>query len=142
MNIFIKKSILMFLLLTLSLGIINLVIPDSGKSYISIINYKESLLKETPSPRMIFIGGSSMAFSLDSEMVERETGYHVINTAVHIGLGLDFMLNQVRPYLREGDVVVLVPEYELYYPFNDRETLILMLSVYPKGFFYLNPSSQ
>jgi hypothetical protein len=33
---------------------------------------------------------------------------------VHIGFGLPFMLNQVQPLVRTGDVVVVTPEFELF----------------------------
>ncbi len=76
---------------------------------------KERLLKEAPSPRLVLVGGSGLAFGIDSPTLEQELGgeYSVVNMGLHAGLGLDFMLNEALDGLREGDVVVLSPEYDI-----------------------------
>jgi hypothetical protein len=72
---------------------------------------KIRMLEQTPSPRIIFIGGSGTAFGLNSGEVSRAFHLPVINTGLHAGLGLRFMLGHVGPFLRAGDVVVVIPEY-------------------------------
>ena len=76
---------------------------------------KERLLKEAPSPRLVLVGGSGLAFGIDSPTLEQALGgrYSVVNMGLHAGLGLDFMLNEALDGLREGDVVVLSPEYDI-----------------------------
>ena len=61
--------------------------------------------------RLILIGGSNLAFSLDSERLAREAGWTVVNLGLNAGLGLGYALATAEPYVRDGDVVVLVPEY-------------------------------
>jgi hypothetical protein len=68
-------------------------------------------LEQVPAPRMVFIGGSGLAFGLNSAEVEQTFGMPVVNTGLHAGLGLRFMLNHVGPLLRAGDIAVVVPEY-------------------------------
>jgi len=61
--------------------------------------------------RLILVGGSNVAFGMDSERIERETGLTVVNMGLNVGLGLGYALAIIEPFLRNGDTVVLVPEY-------------------------------
>ena len=76
---------------------------------------KERLLKETPSPRVVLVGGSAMAFGIDSATFADALGgdYRIVNMGLHAGLGLDFLLNETLDGLRKGDVVVISPEYDI-----------------------------
>src|SRR6266436_7071833 len=60
---------------------------------------KHHLLVQQPSPRIVFVGGSNLAFGLDSSEIERSLSYHPINMGLHIGLGLAFMLAEVKPFI-------------------------------------------
>lgn len=84
-----------------------------NRAYVDKIN----LLKSTNfEKRIIFIGGSNLAFGLDSLKIEREfTDYKVINTAVHAGIGFRYMLSDIKEYLKKDDIVILVPEYSHFY---------------------------
>ena len=78
----------------------------------AVTNDKQQLLERQPSPRMILVGGSNLNFGIDSAEIERRTGYHPVNMGLNVGVGLAFMLRNVTPQLRRGDVVVVSPEYE------------------------------
>lgn len=82
--------------------------------YASLLDKHARLLTQ-PSPRLIFVGGSGIALGLDSTIIEERLGYPVINMGLNAGLGLHYMLEEVRPLLRSGDLVVIVPEYEHFY---------------------------
>ncbi len=82
--------------------------------YASLLD-KHKLLVTTPSPRLIFIGGSGIALGLDSALIEEQIGLPVINMGVNAGFGLHYMLKEVEPMLRQGDIVLVVPEYEHFY---------------------------
>lgn len=64
-------------------------------------------------PRLLLVGGSGTAFSVDSQVLEDSLHRPVVNLAMHAGLGLTFMLRQVQTAARPGDVVLLTPEYFL-----------------------------
>ena len=81
-------------------------------SYHAAILDKIKLLEVTPSPKLVFVGGSTLAFGLDSLMVKQALGVPVVNMGLHARLGLKFMLDQVQPSLNKGDIVVVVPEYD------------------------------
>ena len=85
-----------------------------GQHYIAASIDKQSLLEHEASPRIVFVGGSNLAFGIDSEEVRKQLGYQPVNMGLHANLGLEFMLNEAKSGLRQGDVVVLSPEYELF----------------------------
>lgn len=68
-------------------------------------------LEQAPSPRLIFVGGSGLYCGLDSALVEKETGRSVVNMGLWAGFGIRFVLEEVLPHVRSGDVVVAIPEY-------------------------------
>ena len=78
---------------------------------------KHALLAKRPSPRMIFIGGSSMAMGMDSAAVARPLGFNPVNMGMNIGVGLELMIEEVRPHLRSGDVVIVGAEYHTFQNF-------------------------
>lgn len=73
---------------------------------------KLRLLETETSPRIILVGGSNLVFGINSPEIERRTAYHPVNMGLNVGDGLAFMLRNVEPLLRPGDVVVVSPEYE------------------------------
>jgi hypothetical protein len=81
-------------------------------SYVAAQLDKVTLLRNTPSPRVVLVGGSALAFGIDSSAVSRAVGLPVINTGVHAGLGLRYLLRSAEESLRPGDIVAVVPEYE------------------------------
>lgn len=76
---------------------------------------KDSLLMHVQEPRMIFIGGSNLAFGLNSQMIRDSLNVNPINTGVHARIGLIYMMDNTLPYIKEGDVVIISPEYEQFY---------------------------
>ncbi|MEP6467366.1 MAG: hypothetical protein ABJB05_13740 [Parafilimonas sp.] len=76
---------------------------------------KDSLLRNTASPRIIFVGGSNLSFGLNSQMIKDSLHLNPVNTAIHASLGLKFMMDNTLQYVRNGDIIILVPEYEHFY---------------------------
>ncbi len=97
--------------------------PLMESRYMSAVRDKYSLLLHQESPRVVFLGGSSVAFGTDSEAILQATGLRPVNMALHAQLGIRFMLEQVKPGLRTGDVVILSFEYELFGPRADHGIL-------------------
>ena len=88
--------------------------------YMAAFEDKVRMLQEHREPSMILIGGSNVAFGIDSEILENEIQLPTLNAGLHAGLGLQFYLDVAEKYARRGDIVVLLPEYALfsrsYYP--------------------------
>ena len=79
--------------------------------YMYALKDKYDLLQQTPSPRIIFVGGSNLAFGLKSSQFKSATGLNPVNMGVHGRLGVYSMTRMVKQHLRPGDVVVVSPEY-------------------------------
>ena len=79
----------------------------------AIIDKDKKLKDESEKPRIIIVGGSNVAFGINSEIIEDRTDYRCINIGLLAGLGVDFYLNMVKNNLRKGDIVVLAFEYQL-----------------------------
>ena len=114
MKYFLLKTIVILSFIFLTLVFIYF-IPGNKDYYYGASIDKHRLLEITSSPRIIFIGGSNLAFGLDSKLIEQEFSVPVINMSLHAGLGLNYMLNEVKPYIRDKDILIIVPEYETYY---------------------------
>ena len=87
------------------------ILPINPSRYLAEHIDKRNLIVSTPSPRIILLGGSNLAFSVDSKLIEKETGYNVVNFGLAGGLGMRLMINDLEKYLKKDDVVIFSPEY-------------------------------
>ncbi len=76
---------------------------------------KNELLKNTPGPRIIFVGGSNLGFGLDSKRIKDSLHINPINTGIHINIGLKYMLSNTLKYIKANDLVILSAEYQQFY---------------------------
>jgi hypothetical protein len=110
----IKKFVLLGVLELMFCALIYFALPADTGGYIAAIEDKKLLLINTKSPRIIFVGGSNIAFGLNSELIENELKLPVINFGLHGTFGLKTSLNIVEEYVRKGDIIVLIPEYSYF----------------------------
>ncbi|EMI15532.1 putative secreted protein [Rhodopirellula maiorica SM1] len=85
--------------------------PQYG--FMAAFEDKIRLLHEHDEPTLIVLGGSNVAFGIDSPTLQQHCDMQVINGGLHAALGLQFYLDVACDYAREGDVIVLVPEWML-----------------------------
>ncbi len=109
---FLAFSILVVALYAL-LVIIYLPKNSSSNDYLSAIIDKHNRINEIKGPKVIFAGGSNLAFGLNSETVQQEFSVPVVNLGLHARLGLDFLINELKSTIKKGDVVFLSIEYLL-----------------------------
>lgn len=95
------------------IGLIFLGIGPDPDHYFAGSRLQLELLKSTPSPRIILVGGSNVSFGLDAEMMEKALGVRVVNDGLHAGLGV-VPLRELQEYLRPGDVVIISLEYTMF----------------------------
>ena len=82
------KILLLILPVLLVTAVLFLVLPRNPTSYLHGFRLKDDLLRTTPGPKIILVGGSNFAFGIDSQALSREFGVNVVNTALLGGLGL------------------------------------------------------
>jgi hypothetical protein len=74
---------------------------------------KHKLIDSINKPKILLGGGSNWAFGVDSKKLESVLGVPVVNMGLHAGLGLKFILNDLRYSLHKRDIVLLSIEYYL-----------------------------
>lgn len=117
MKKFILK-IISFGLLFLTLFLICFTLPATPRASKSLLFSnvkKDSLLKNTISPRLILVGGSNLSFGINSETIKDSLKINPINTAIHANIGLQYMMDNTLKHIKEGDIVLLTPEYNHFY---------------------------
>ena len=98
----------------LSVVILGLFLPPVFEnSFIGALDDKVSRLYSLEEPKIVIIGGSSVAFGIDSELIEEYTGMPVVNFGLYAALGTKLMLDLSRDAIGEGDVVIIAPELDV-----------------------------
>ncbi len=115
MKLFIRKALLFGFSVVAVIALLVLVVPANTDAYLYAYENKCKLLEETPSPRIIFIGGSNLAFGLDSKRIKDSLHVNVVNAGLHAGIGMKYMVDDIALYAREGDVLIFAPEYAHFY---------------------------
>ncbi|HTH49865.1 MAG TPA: hypothetical protein VMB21_20295 [Candidatus Limnocylindria bacterium] len=107
-----KVGILAVIQLTV-LGILLARYEASGETnYLAAIVGKHQRLEALPAPRILLVGGSNVAFGFESNRIQAALKRPVVNMGLVAGVGVEFMLADIRQKLVSGDVVVLSLEYE------------------------------
>lgn len=110
---------------------------DPNHFQMAIVDKHARLADHSHGPRLVFVGGSNLAFGLDSEQIGQQLPFQPINMALQASLGLEFMLAEVRNGLVAGDVVVLSPEYNLLDGQMHAKTRLQLFENHPAATRYL-----
>lgn len=86
---------------------------DQKNNYLAAINIKHKRIEDIKKNKILFVGGSNLAFGIDSKKIEDALGQPIVNLGMHGGLGLNFMLNEAAAVIKNGDIVILSIEYYL-----------------------------
>jgi len=139
-----RKALLLLGLIAGSIAIILWLPLNRPDHFLLATIDKENLLRRTPSPKIIVIGGSNAIFNIDSKLVSEATGLPTVNMGLHAGLGLEFMLNEIKPYLKSGDGVIIMPEYAQFFGdlFYGGRILTRLVTLNPHAFRYVRTWGQ
>lgn len=102
------------LLLPVLLAACAFLIPaQNAEIYLGEMADKLALLRETDGARIILVGGSAVPFGVRCDLINRELpGFHTVDFGLYADLGLSVMLDLCLPELKEGDIVILMPEQD------------------------------
>lgn len=100
--------------------------PQYENTFIGELSAKYERLNSIEEPKIVVIGGSSVAFGIDSALIEKYTKMPVVNFGLYATLGTKLMLDLSRSAIGKDDIVIIAPElneqtYSLY--FNAESTL-------------------
>ena len=88
--------------------------PASPSEYMASTVLKNQALDRASSPKVVLLGGSNLAYGMDSEQLSRTLCRPVINMGLAAPLGFLFITNEAKGRLDKGDLVVLALEEEFY----------------------------
>ena len=71
-----------------------------------ILQYRALEHSTVGRPKVIVLGASYMTFALDSDLLARKIDMPVYGLGVHGGMGEEYLLESVKPFLRKGDILV------------------------------------
>ncbi len=141
-NLIIKLILLSIITMVVCAAIL-LLMPPKSDNYMYALKDKHTRLTSINSPKLVIIGGSNTAFGIDSELLENELEMPVVNMGIHVGLRLEYMINEAKPFIGKGDVIVLLPEYtHLYYDVEAGFTKAFYRAneVFPEAMNYIQPA--
>lgn len=81
-------------------------------SFVGILDEKRDALLSEEGDKIVVVGGSSVAFGVDSDIIEKYTEMPVINFGLYAALGTKLMLDLSRDGIKDGDIVVIAPELD------------------------------
>jgi hypothetical protein len=112
MKKFCLKLFLHFGLPILGMGGLIFLLPYPENTYNLAILDKHRLLAAAESPKLVLVGGSNVAFGVDSAAIRERLYIPVVNMGVTINFGLGRILDDVSPFLNPGDTLLVIPEYQ------------------------------
>ena len=86
--------------------------PIYSGSFVGVLDDKVERLDSVEGEKIVVIGGSSVAFGLDSELMERELGAPVVNFGLYAAIGNLAMMELSKASIGRGDTVILAPEMD------------------------------
>ena len=81
-------------------------IQELENDFMAAMIDKHHRADEIGSPKIMISGGSNVAFNIDSERIEEEIELPVVNLGLSVGLGMDFIVNEIIDVAGEGDIII------------------------------------
>ena len=112
-----KKAILILLVVFALLlppifviGSVFILPPVYDETFVGALDEKFERLNSLEGDKIVVVGGSSVAFGLDSRALEEYTGMPVVNFGLYAALGTKMMLDLSLSGIDDGDIVIVAPE--------------------------------
>lgn len=89
--------------------------PVYNDTFVGVLSDKYDRLNSFDESKIVVIGGSSVAFGLDSELLADEmsnAGFRmpVVNFGLYADLGTKYMMDLSKSNINEGDIIIIAPE--------------------------------
>jgi hypothetical protein len=112
MKKFFIKAVVLCVLPIATISAIVFLLPIPEHSYSLAIIDKHRILEKTSNQKIVLAGGSNVPFGIDSAAIQNIFHVPVVNFGLHAGFGLGRILDDVSPFLRNGDILLIIPEYQ------------------------------
>ena len=91
-------------------------------------------------PKLVLISGSNAHYGIRCATILERTGVYCVNGGIHAGIGVDYLLDRARDWLRPGDLALLPLEFNHY---TDRgipsKFFIHYVLRYDRGYIFQRP---
>ena len=142
-------KIILIALLTLVLTVapalavlsVNLLLDNPYESsFVCALDEKFDRLNSLGAGKIILVGGSSVAFGVNSEILGEYTEREVVNFGLYAALGTKLMMDLSKSNICEGDIIVLTPEiseqtFSLYF---NADTTLMATDKHPEMLTYID----
>ena len=103
--------LLIFALPIVAIGAVAFCIPARfEESFLGEFDDKVERLYQTEGEKIIFVGGSSLAFGLDAKLLSETLQRPVVNFGLYATLGTKVMMDYSKKAIGKGDIIVIAPE--------------------------------
>ncbi len=103
-----------------------------------ILADKHKILDQTPSPKVVFIGGSNLLFGIDGVQIEKGLHRPVVNMGLCLMFPLQYLFDEIKDNVHSGDLVVLSPEYADYsQEYANNIAVADILNTYPRALYWI-----
>lgn len=115
-------------------------VPDET-DYAKASVLKHEKLATDKGKKIVLVGGSNLAYGVDSTVLKEVTHCPVVNMGMNGYFGVRYMLEEVKPDLHAGDIVIIAWEYDSFYKsVNGSSTDLLMVTkANPDALRFLTP---
>lgn len=85
--------------------------PQYDDTFLGEMKYKLQRLENTSGKRIVIIGGSSVPFSIKSELLAKQfPEYDIVDFGLYADMGTVVMLDWAKANIHEGDIYIIMPE--------------------------------
>ncbi len=119
MKLFIKKIVFFvfaFLVTALATTIITEKLSHRklSKRGRGVVIDKNNRLDSIQGNKIILVGGSNVCYGINSKIIEDSLKMPVVDMAINANMGMQFYYEQIKHALKQGDIVIAIPEYAAY----------------------------
>ena len=112
-------------------------LPDRFATQTMLVAQRDKceMVRTIDSPRVILVGGSGIGLGVNSAALAEKLCRNVYNAGLHAGLGLIYQMKSVTPLIKDGDVVVLFPEYSNFdnkTAYGNQELVAVLMDILPE----------
>lgn len=108
--------------------------PETGRWTAEILAKKREITI-SKNPKLLILAGSNALFGLSAERIEQRYNIPAVNLSSNAGLGLRYLLEFARPFVKPGVIIVLPLEYRFYGPLQLSQTSFLHFLGYDPSYF-------